>query len=175
MAKRGRKDHGVRRAAYGKMWGRFWRRAYRQWRSHQSQDAPPPPRHVRVPDERTPGFEFPQQKAKPYAKYLKSGTNPGSSGTVPGVTAKLRDKVTNRNPPHWQLFEGSERVSDYATHPKKGWGGVVHRGILRRSHKEGRLSGTAWLSAAAFRVWCANGCHFWPKWDPDGRQPVQPE
>jgi len=174
MSKRGRPNTGVRRGAWEKRWGRYWRRAYRQWRSHQSKCGYPPPLHVRIGGVRTDGFEFPSLANEPLEHYVSRTGVVNPNGSIPGITY-VQSEVTNRNPPHRSLqYIGGGPVGVLTTHQKVSWGACQCRNILRRKRKAGRLKGDRFFAAAAFRYWCGTRCTFWPAWDPDHRTPVGP-
>ena len=171
---RGRKDKGVRRFAYYKRVARFARRAYRQWRSSCTSCETPPPAHIKTPGSRTDGFSFPTSAGTPYSHYMKQGKPVAGPPNPNGYSYIELNTVTKAVPPHRAAALNGKRIHQLPTHAKTAVSGAWIRTIHKRGRKGKRHRGDRWLAAAAFRVWCANGCHYWPKWDPDGRQPTHP-
>jgi hypothetical protein len=86
----------------------------------------------------------------------------------------------------WTIVHNGEHNTPTAkwTSPRFGEGPTGHRakdayiGFHRRrvqyqGHKVGRLSGQDWMRARARQYYLASGGEFYPRWDPDQREPQE--
>lgn len=171
---RGRHNHGVRQALFLQRRKRYLRRRHRSYRIHKNSLRHQ--RHATSKYVRYPKWVWKAYGVKqtPRRQLLRRPVSLGH-GVVPIGWVLSETGGGGRSPPHWHILPTIRPYNlPHRSNLRMGFAKAIYRVVNCRGHKDNRLRGIAWKSAAAFRYFMAVHQAGWPGWDPDHRLPVFP-